>query len=315
MLGNHEPYNCSWAQVREQIRDFNSAHEKNRQQGQGELVLLDQGRYDVTDDFTILGCTLHSQIDAKHEEHVSFGLNDFYYIEDDWDVSKHSQVHKDDLAWLNGQVTTLAHEAPHRRIAILTHHSPCITANAIDPEHATGPLASAFATDLSAETCWTSKNVKLWVFGHTHFNCDFIDEGTGKHVVTNQRGYYFSQAAGFDAEKVVTIENCDVSGSVFEDAKATMALPSPTTRSTCTDAFHNHVTVASQLPSQSLGNNLVAGIARILDEAGIPSVLWGNYLLSVFGVPTIVDVGSPQYSCCNALLTYTRMLPLLGQIV
>lgn len=157
--------------------------------------------------------------------------------------------------------------------------------------------------------------MKLWVFGHTQFNCDFTDEGTGKHVVTNQRGYYFSQAAGFDAEKVVTIENCDVSGSVFEDAKATMAHPSPTTRSTCTDAFHNHVTVASQLPSQSLDNNLVAGIARILDEAGIPSVLWGNYLLSVFGVPTSVDVGSPQYSCCNALRTYTRMLPLLCQIV
>jgi len=82
VLGNYEPYNSSWAQVREQIRDFNSAHEKNRQQGQGQLVLLDQGRYDVTDDFTILGSTLHSQIDAKHEEHVSFGLNDFYYIED-----------------------------------------------------------------------------------------------------------------------------------------------------------------------------------------------------------------------------------------
>ncbi len=60
VLGNHEPYNSSWARVREQIRDFNSAHEKNRHQGQGELVLLDQGRYDVTDDFTILGCTLHS---------------------------------------------------------------------------------------------------------------------------------------------------------------------------------------------------------------------------------------------------------------
>jgi len=105
------------------------------------------------------------------------------------------------------------------------------------------------------------------VFRHTHFNCDFIDEGTGKHVVINQRGYYFSQAGRFDAEKVVTIENCDVSGLVFEDAK-NMALPSPTTRSTCTDAFHKHVTVASQLPSQSLDNNLVAGIARILDEAG-----------------------------------------------
>lgn len=315
VLGNHEPYYSSWEQVREQVRYFNEAREKQKQQGQGKLVLLDQGRYDVTDDFTILGCTLHSRIDAKHEERVSFGLNDFYYIENGWDVSKHSQAHKDDLAWLNGQVTSLAQEAPHRRIAILTHHSPCITANAMDPKNATSPIRSAFATDLSAEPCWTSKNVKLWAFGHTHFNCDFVDEGTGKHVLTNQRGYYFSQAAGFDAEKVVTIENSDMPGSVFKDTDATRVLSSPTTCSTHTNAFHNHVTMASQLPSQCLDNNLVAGITRILDEAGIPSVLWGNYLLSVFGVPTIVDVGSPQYRYYNALLTYPRMLRLLSQMV
>lgn len=35
---------------------------------------------------------------------------------------------------------------------------------------------------------------------------------------------------------------------------------------------------------------LVASISRILTRNEIPCVLWGNYLLTVYGVPSIVDV-------------------------
>ncbi|GKZ21941.1 hypothetical protein AbraIFM66951_007291 [Aspergillus brasiliensis] len=38
-----------------------------------------------------------------------------------------------------------------------------------------------------------------------------------------------------------------------------------------------------------LDNDLVASISSLLDEAHVPSLLWGNYLLTVYGVPTIVD--------------------------
>jgi len=37
-----------------------------------------------------------------------------------------------------------------------------------------------------------------------------------------------------------------------------------------------------------------AHIACILDRAGIPNVLWGNLLLTVYGVPTIVDMVSTK---------------------
>lgn len=40
----------------------------------------------------------------------------------------------------------------------------------------------------------------------------------------------------------------------------------------------------------TLDNKLVAMISSVLTSAGIPNVLWGNYLLTVYGVPTIVDV-------------------------
>jgi hypothetical protein len=41
---------------------------------------------------------------------------------------------------------------------------------------------------------------------------------------------------------------------------------------------------------QNLDNDLVSSISSLLDSIGVPNLLWGNYLLTVYGVPTIVDV-------------------------
>lgn len=205
VLGNHEPYKSTWDEARERVREFNQDYKQRRSAGQGSLILLDRTHFDVSDEVTILGCTLHSQIDPQQEEHISFGVNDFYHIGGGWDVSKHCQAHEEDLAWLNDQVATLEQQSPHRRIAVLTHHSPCITADSMNPRHASSPITSAFATDLSTQPCWTSQKVKLWAFGHTHFNCSFTDAPTGKQVFTNQRGYYFAQSEGFDVSKVITV--------------------------------------------------------------------------------------------------------------
>ena len=204
VLGNHEPYHSDWNDVRQHVREFNESFKQRKSPSQGSLILLDRTRFDISDTLTILGCTLYLHIDPEHEEYISFGVNDFYHIRGDWDVLKHRQAHQEDLDWLNGQVASLACDAPHRRIAILTYHSLCITSESMNPRHASSPLTSAFATDLSSQPCWTSPNVKLWAFGHTHYNCSFLDGFTGKQVITNQRGYYFAQSAGFDINRVVS---------------------------------------------------------------------------------------------------------------
>jgi hypothetical protein len=41
---------------------------------------------------------------------------------------------------------------------------------------------------------------------------------------------------------------------------------------------------------QQLDNDLVVSISCLLDAADVPNLLWGNYLLTVYGVPTVVDV-------------------------
>ena len=55
----------------------------------------------------------------------------------------------------------------------------------------------------------------------------------------------------------------------------------------------------SQLPStmisfrfngQQLDNDLVTSASSLLNAVNVPNLLWGNYLLTVYGVPTIVDV-------------------------
>jgi hypothetical protein len=40
---------------------------------------------------------------------------------------------------------------------------------------------------------------------------------------------------------------------------------------------------------QKLSNDLVSSISSLLDLIGVPTLLWSNYSLTVYGVPTIVD--------------------------
>jgi hypothetical protein len=120
---------------------------------------LDQTRYDLSPDITILGCTLFSNILPSQSDSVGFGLNDFYHIEN-WTVEHHSEVHIADLDWLNAQVKSIAALESRRKTIILTHLSPTISPKTVDPAHAQSKLSSGFSSDLSNEVCWASQNFK-----------------------------------------------------------------------------------------------------------------------------------------------------------
>ena len=121
----------------------------------------------------------------------------------------HNEMHKRDLAWLNTQVASL--ENTDVRIAIFSHWSPARDARATDPRHVGSSISAAFSTDLSKEKCFESGNIKLWAFGHTHYNCDFLVDREDAapsgplRIMANQRGYYFSQSDGFDAGKTIKV--------------------------------------------------------------------------------------------------------------
>jgi predicted phosphodiesterase len=189
VLGNHEFYGLSSAVGLEQARRLEEEPVLN-----GRMVLLHQQRFDVPDSSTsILGCTLWSKIPDDARPLVQMKVVDFQKITD-WSVASHNAAYEDDLSWLKDQVAELQKESgrspkkkqPKRRVFIITHHAP-FTKKTSDPRHANNPWSSAFATDLLNGEDWP--NVKLWMFGHTHFTTEFKKNGI--KVISNQRGYVF----------------------------------------------------------------------------------------------------------------------------
>ncbi|KAJ5725337.1 uncharacterized protein N7483_006694 [Penicillium malachiteum] len=180
LLGNHEPYHLTWKETSQKIHDFTTSINDRRSEDNpfGKFVFLDQTRFDLSPSITILGCTLFSRVADQYREQT---------------VEDHTAAYEADLKWLNDQVTQITSEEPQHTIIIFTHHSPLGgDPRGADPRHVNSPLSSGFATDLSMEECWKNPNVRLWAYGHTHYNIDLLDETKGKRIMRNQRGYYFS---------------------------------------------------------------------------------------------------------------------------
>ena len=205
--GNHEAYGSSWDEALETLREFEQHVRKDA--SVGDFILLDREVFWLPGtDTAVLGCSLFSFVPPQSEMAVSFGLQDFFQTEGGWDVGKHNEAHKRDLAWLNAQVSDLE-KKKDVKVIIFSHWSPSTDPKSLDPRHIGSPITSGFSTDLSREKCFTSGNVKLWAFGHTHYNCDFEVTREGEagplRLLANQRGYYSAQAGAFHGEKTVLI--------------------------------------------------------------------------------------------------------------
>ena len=210
LLGNHEPYGMTFPRARAMMCAFEADVQSRCQSpnsNTGKFIFLDRTRYDCSEKLTVLGCTLFSSIRSEQRDSVSRFVSDFSNI-NNWTVESHNAAHRSDLEWLNFQVSSLARNEPDRSIVVFTHHSPTKLAAANDPRHLSdyAEVQSAFSTDLSDQICWTSLRVKLWAFGHTHFNCDATDPQTGKSVIANQKGYQRAELLNFDGAKVVKVE-------------------------------------------------------------------------------------------------------------
>ncbi len=116
LLGNHEPYGCSFEQARKSVARFERqmAHLTNSST-LGKFVFLDQKRYGINSKVTILGCTLFSHIAVEEMHEVGNILNDFRRISD-WTVHDHNEAHHKDVDWLNQSVMASARPSRQGRL-------------------------------------------------------------------------------------------------------------------------------------------------------------------------------------------------------
>ncbi|OAG07591.1 uncharacterized protein CC84DRAFT_1186497 [Paraphaeosphaeria sporulosa] len=218
VTGNHEAYQLPYVTAIQRMRDFEAEAKDNYG---GRFIFLDRDRYDLDGSTTILGCTLWSAISAQQASEAQLRLTDFNKERGiyGWTMEDHIRRHQQDLEWLNAQLQELEQKEPHRQVAVVTHHSPTMDPRAINPQHQGSRLSSCFATDLSEELCWNSSMVKLWAFGHTHYNCAFRDESTGKLVSANQKGYERLGARGSRRLKSLLIDTDGAEWKIVQVAK------------------------------------------------------------------------------------------------
>ena len=89
-----------------------------------------------------------------------------------------------------------------KRTVIITHHAPLYQCD--NPKFSGSMGSSFFCSDLSP-LMLDFKQIKAWIYGHTHHNTDFVFEQT--RVLSNQRGYPFETNifTTFAAQKVVEV--------------------------------------------------------------------------------------------------------------
>jgi hypothetical protein len=143
----------------------------------------------------VLGATLWSELPtAEITAAVEDYLSDYQliYVRRSGGVEQltgatSTQLHRQTVAWLAHEIG----QAPGK-IVVLTHHAPTFEGTSA-PYFEGRPTTHGFASDL---TQLFRPQLRLWGFGHTHFNTDQAHPA-GTRVVANQKGYRWKVAKNF----------------------------------------------------------------------------------------------------------------------
>lgn len=206
VLGNHDYYGQDWERGRELWQGV------TRQAG---VTLLDPGVYDHGP-FRLLGCTLWSGFNwseernlggtFNHQETLSLlpqMLNDFRVIGYGGDKRPLSPQdmqarHQEEVRWLEDQKAQARREG--RRIIVMTHFSP--SRRSIADQYRGNRLNPYFSNACE----YLTRDVELWVHGHTHSSFDYVVPDTLCRVVCNPRGYNNENKGSFDHQLVVELK-------------------------------------------------------------------------------------------------------------
>ncbi len=153
-------------------------------------------------DYVILGATLWSHIPFKHFGEVYKNMMDYRKIsinKEQLKIEFTNELHAVAKDFLEDEINKAKENG--KKVIILTHHAPLKNGTSppeYEQEGDERALNHAFVSDLSE---LMGDPVVAWIFGHTHWTCDFDYKGT--RVVTNAIGYRYER---FDVNLDTKIE-------------------------------------------------------------------------------------------------------------
>jgi predicted MPP superfamily phosphohydrolase len=195
VFGNHEFFSENRRKIvtglSDNFKSWVSEHVPN-------LTILDENCVEL-DGFIIVGATLWTFIPRKYARKAVDSRNDFRSImvkNNRWlTVKDMNRMHKKSVNYIKKCI--LAARDAMLPVIVLTHHAPLHNGTS-DSEYEIDNTAS---TDLSS---LFYPNVKLWAYGHTHYQCDFLFNET--RVYSNPRGYDEDPCRNvYNPEKVIEV--------------------------------------------------------------------------------------------------------------
>ena len=176
IIGNHEYYhendmNTTKDKIVEIVSNFSNVY------------LLDNNKIEI-EGWIVLGTTLWSHI--PDIVNIDRYINDYKYINIYGmviDSGVTNRLFESNVEWLTKEIRDA--DANNKKVIVISHHAP-LQKGTSDPvyESTEREINYAFSSDLAV---LMREPVKLWIFGHTHWTCDFIHNNV--RVVTNGIGY------------------------------------------------------------------------------------------------------------------------------
>ena len=185
--GNHEFYGSLMHQARKNLKDM--------AQKLGNVTVLECEEAKLDENWTILGCTLWSDIGQNVTGPWDLCWSDFVNIRG-LSSKTYLFLHKHDRTWLSER---LNHKQPGEKILVVTHHAPIVKGASLpmyedQPERFQNRF---FCTDLMGLVGLAD----IWCFGHTHFNRHHSSP------YSNQLGYVQdSECPEYDPAFTITLD-------------------------------------------------------------------------------------------------------------
>ena len=204
VLGNHEFYGQEYYSQKRRLERICNMRSNLHLMDQNSILYTNPK--DPTDQVRIIGTTLWSHVPTANEKAVQRSLNDYACItivdeqtrmKRRLTVQDTNELHEEELEFVTSEL--LKAKQNGEKVVVLTHHAP-LGSGCSSPVHNGSEINCAFQTPLNH--LMDGDYLKMWIYGHTHYNTDLNVNGT--RVVANQKGYRFENI-GFDPNTVYEI--------------------------------------------------------------------------------------------------------------
>ena len=178
--GNHEYY-CSLSDKPPKTMD-SLLKDAREIASDYDVTILNNETFDIGD-VRIIGSTLWSHVPDDKVSVIQQLMNDYRHIwtiQGEFTVSQSNALHTEAVDFIRQSV--LLAISLGKTPVVVTHHAPQFDGTS-EPLYSRGRCITAYATDLHE----LYEGVHTWLFGHTHFACDFLVGKT--RIVSNPRGY------------------------------------------------------------------------------------------------------------------------------